>query len=278
MKHIYMFLLFVLTVINSFSQDTLTNKSVIKLKEVGLGTDIIKAKIFNSPCKFSLNTDDLIALKKSGVTDDIISSMIAKNGQADLYNNMLGTAKKVRSDIEEATDERNNKNDEAGIYYQSDKQIKLEPSIYSQSKTGAGVLASMTGGIAKTKMTETISGSHANLQVKENKPIFQFIFNTGSNDFGNQNSFFNNATSPNEFILIKFNSKKNREIVTGSYGVYSGVSSGIDDKNKVDFKFEKISAGVYKVFFQEPLQIGEYGFMYAGSASNTQKVYDFGMK
>lgn len=136
----------------------------------------------------------------------------------------------------------------------------------------------MTGGIAKTKMTETISGSHANLQVKEDKPIFQFVFSTGSNDFSNQNSFFNKATSPNEFILVKFNNKKNREIVTGSFGVYSGVSTGIDDKNKVDFKFDKISAGVYKVFFQESLKTGEYGFMYAGNAFNTQKVYDFGIK
>ena len=111
MKHISVFSILLITVFSSFSQDTLTNKRIIQLKEGGLGTDIIKAKIYNSPCKFSLNTDDLIALKKSGISDEIISSMITKNGQADLYNNMLGTAKKVRSDIEEATDEKNNKID-----------------------------------------------------------------------------------------------------------------------------------------------------------------------
>jgi hypothetical protein len=61
------------------------------------------------------------------------------------------------------------------------------------------------------------------------------------------------------------------------------MSSGIDDNNKISFKFEKVSQGVYKVFTEQELEEGEYCFMYAGGTSiygnaPLQKVYDFGIK
>ena len=85
------------------------------------------------------------------------------------------------------------------------------------------------------------------------------------------------------FLLFTLsNNKKSREVVTGSWNSYAGMSSGIDDKYKIAFKYEKVSPGVYKVYTEKPLDAGEYCFMYAGGTATygtapLQKVYDFGV-
>jgi hypothetical protein len=183
---------------------------------------------------------------------------------------------------------------ESGIYYckgEPCKLMELEPSVYSQAKMGSGILTGITYGIAKTKMKATLSGSNANMQIEENNPVFYFYFDKNTtNNLGSssaQNIWFSSATSPNEFMLIKFTeskNKKSREVVTGSFNSYAGLSSGIDDKYKVPFKYEKVSPGVYKVYTEKPLEAGEYCFMYAGGttlgygSTVLQKVYDFGVK
>lgn len=292
MKHLCLALMLTSTYYVSHAQprmDTVTNKTVIDLKSAGLSTDVIKAKIISSPCNFDISSDGLIGLKKSGLPDDVISYMVAKENQTNTIQAMMATAAKGRVDYQENIGKSNTvPKVEPGIYYskpETQTPIELDPSIYSQSKKGAGVLGGLTGGISKTKTISTINGASANLQIMENKPVFMFYFDksNASSSFGSNNIWMNTATSPNEFILVKFNtSKKNREVVTGSYGTYSGISSGIDDDNKVIFKYEKLTSGQYKVYFDDPLKPGEYGFVFAGSTTATlgtvQKVYDFGIK
>lgn len=257
--------------------DTVTNKTVIQLKSAGLSSDIIKSKIQGSPCRFDLSTDALIALKKANIPDDVITAMLSKSNTT--------TASSQTGAVENET------NVTPGIYYckgQPCKLTELEASVYSQGKMGSGILTAMTYGVAKTKMKATLSGDKANLQVAERKPTFYFYFDkSSSNNFGNngvQSFWFASATSPNEFLLVKFSTtKKSREVVTGSWNSYAGLSSGIDDKNKVSFKYEKVSQGVYKVFTEQALEEGEYCFMYAGGTAvygnaPLQKVYDFGIK
>ena len=50
---------------------TLTNVDVIKLKESGLGDELIISKITHSPGNYKLDTDDLIALKKAGLLTEL---------------------------------------------------------------------------------------------------------------------------------------------------------------------------------------------------------------
>ena len=63
--------------------NALTNKDVIALEGVGLGDDLLIAKIRESQPGFSLGNDDLIALKKANVSDVVISEMMisAKKGK-----------------------------------------------------------------------------------------------------------------------------------------------------------------------------------------------------
>ena len=252
--------------------DTLTNQTVIDLKMAGFNATIIKAKIAASYCSFDVSTNAMISLKKAGIPDDVITAMVSK----------INTASTSIIDSVQST--------APGIYYckgQPCDLMELEPSVYSQAKTGSSILTSLTYGIAKTKAKATLSNPHANLQLDEKSPQFYFYFDKSTtNNFGNNSAttyWFASATSPNEFILIKFTTtKKSRDVVTGSWNSYAGMSSGIDDSNKISFKYEKISAGVYKVYTEQPLEKGEYCFMYAGGSATygapMQKVYDFGIK
>lgn len=277
--------------------DTLTNKSVVQLKNAGLGSEIIKAKIRTSFCKFDLSTNDLITLKKAGLTDEILSAMMdkgdfetAKLTQPSQSNTGIATTQTYPSQrpIQAApvAYASNAVSITTGIFYCKGKPymlVELDPSIYSQGKAGSGIGTALTYGISKTKVKSSISGGTANLQIPDKQPEFHFYFGqngAGQNGSSGMSQLFATASSPNEFLLVKFKaSKTNREVVTGAVGI-GGLSSGIDEKNKVSFRYEKISQGIYRVFTDQPLKAGEYAFMYAGSmsaesGSALQKAYDF---
>jgi hypothetical protein len=164
--------------------------------------------------------------------------------------------------------------------------VELEPAAFSQTKQESGILTSLTYGIAKSRQRSTLSKPKANLQITGTSPTFYFVFDkTEKSKFGEQTNWYSNATSPNEFVLVKLklsSSKKSREIVTGSYNTWDGFSSGIEDDEKVNFKYEKLSDGLYKIIFEEELLPGEYCFIYASSAAvhgaaPLYKVFDFGI-
>jgi hypothetical protein len=256
------------------SSDTLTNKTILDFKDAGFGAEIIKSKIANSPCKFDLSPDKMIALKKAGITDDVISAMLSKGNTASSGKPNQNSSPQGSSGAKVTP----------GIYYsQSGKDnptVQLDPTSFSQSKTGPNFFP---GFGEKTKTTSIISGSSANFQINEKKPVFWFYFGASPYTGGNfSTAWVGSATNPEEFILIKFNIKRNnREVETGSYGTYSGFSSGVPDKNKVSFRPEKLADGQYKIHFDQPLEAGEYGFMYTGAGGKTtafQKVFDFGIK
>ena len=258
--------------------EIVSNETIIKLKKAGLGKEVLLSKIQNAKCNFDLSTEGIIKLKNAGIEDEVIAAMLNK-------------APSVKSKEENQTTENNDL--DPGLYYFKGtpcKYIELEASVYSQANSGSGILTGMTYGIAKTKMKATLSGDKSNFVI-ENKPAneFYFVFDKSNNNFSNnsiQSVWFSAATSPNEFILVKFSlssNKKNREVVTGSWNSYQGMTTGIDDKYKVSFKFERISKGYYRVFFENPLEKGQYCFMYAGGSATygnapMQKVYDFGIE
>ncbi len=259
------------------SADTLSNKSIIDLTKAKIGKATQKSMIASSICNFSVDTKSIIELKTKGVDDEVISAMIDR---------MNGTKQNENT---QATEESNLimrlTKEGSGIYYllPDSTMQELDPSVFSQSKQGSFLGSALTYGLAKSKEKMSLSGSSANLQIKDVKPHFYFVFTSTDKNLNQQMpSWFDNATSPNEFILVKFSNKgkKNREIVTGSTGTYSGAVQGIDDGQKQSFKFKKIAKGIYEVSFEPSLQKGEYCFMYAGvlTSAVSPKVYDFGIE
>ena len=264
--------------------EVLTNQSVIALVKAGLDKSTVLATVNNAASKYDLSTAAIINLKKQGVSTEIINAMIAKGNKGPVASS--GASESTGGTVFDKLD--------PGIYYSdADKKlIQLEPTVFTSGKTGSGIGAALSYGIAKVKSKAILSGSNANLQIAPGA-TFYFVFprNSGGNigNEGNQNSWVSSATSPNEFILIKFKSintsrSKSREVVTGSFGTYSGFSSGIPDDNKAPFRFDKIASGVYKVYFETPLAPNEYAFIHAGGSAGSpgsapaQKAFDFSVK
>ena len=259
------------------TKEKLTNSAILSLHKAGLGKEVLLAKIQSSACAFNVSTENMVQLKKAGVPDEVIAAMLTKDAAGSQESTQAeGPAKNPFTDLA------------SGIYYQdtSGKLTELEPAVFSQSKQGSGILTAVTYGFAKTKQKSTLSGGKANLQIKGAKPTFYFVFERGSK--GNLNTaptWFAAATSPNEFVLVTLTlstNKKSREVVTGSYNSYEGLSAGIEDSQKAAFSFAKVQQGIYKISFPEPLSSGEYCFLYAGSAAMygaapVYKVFDFGI-
>lgn len=59
----------------------LANEDIISLKEIGVGDDVITAKIASSTCAFKLDVEDLAKLKKSGISDAVIKAMLERTGK-----------------------------------------------------------------------------------------------------------------------------------------------------------------------------------------------------
>ena len=171
---------------------------------------------------------------------------------------------------------------EAGIYFVDQTggahMTKLDAAPYSgpQPKVGrGGGFGAFGGGFSKMKWTSVIYGSKAHLRLSDKHPTFYFYFVTpGGNPAGGSYAF-QNASTPNEFILTKMESKKNERDIPGS----GGASSAVPPKDLVEFAYEKVGAGIYKVQPKADFLPGEYGFLYGGvlSAMGGSGLFDFGV-
>jgi hypothetical protein len=262
-------------VFSQASNDVLTNKSILDLKTGGFNSGTIVSMIHSSNCSFSVGVNDLLELKKAGLDETVINAMIEKmSGGKTTTPVVSGNTNPVIAELEKQG---------TGIYYYNKQNLQeLEPTVCSQSKSGSGLLTSMTYGIAKTKSKLSVNGAKANIQLNDQKPTFYFYFSSGQGNLNEQgSSIIANATNPNEFMLVRFEkSKSGREITVGSFNYYSGSAEGVDNSNRKGFKFNKVAKGIYEIYFDNPLEPGEYCFMYAGAVHNgtNPKVYDFGIQ
>jgi hypothetical protein len=251
------------------SQEVVTNDTIIALTHANLGETLIISKIKASSCTFGVSTDALLSLKKAGVADAVIETMIqVSTPDANV------TATKMAS-----TDPNNPQNPhDAGIYsYDGRTMVQLEPAVYSGTKTGGLFKSAMTYGIATAKVKANIRNSHSAIRVSS-KPEFYFYFEQTSSGLSNttgMGAFLTGATSPNEFVLLRMDSKKNdREVALASFGAFR-MSTGTETKDSVDFTSVKVAPGVYKVAVAS-LKSGEYCFYY-GTTTNQHKLFDFGV-
>ena len=259
----------------------LSNDDVIKMVQAKLGDAVIVAKIKASACKFDTSTDALIKLKQSGVSDVVLAAM-AEGGNTSGAPGAGSTAAPPPD-----PNDPNSPHD-SGIYYLRQdpgghQMTQIEPTIYSQGKVGGAFTSAMTYGLKKVKMKAVVEGGRAALRITESRPIFYFYFEGkgSSQSFAGAFSAFALASSPNEFILGKLNSKKDsREMIIGQMGAF-GSSTGTRSEDNIALDSQKVAPGIYKVLPRSDLQPGEYCFYYgAGSAGGGQagaKIFDFGI-
>lgn len=259
------------------AQQALNNDAVIKLVKAGLSDDLIVSTINAQAGTYDTSTDGLIALKTAGVSDKVVAAMVAKASAVAGATSATSTAA-VGTDPDDPAAAH-----EAGIYVYVDgapagsKMMMLEPSIYSQGKTGGVFASAMTYGIAKIKMKAVIRGAHSNTRISGTQPTFYFCFEQQGAGLSNSSLAFGGTSTPNEYTLLKFDVKGNtRETIIGQANAF-GASTGTDEKASTGFTYTKIRPGVYKVALSAPLQPGEYGFISAAAATTSvSRVFDFG--
>jgi hypothetical protein len=268
------------------AQQALNNDGVIKLVKAGLSDDLIVSTVSGSSGTYDTSANGLVSLKQAGASDRVIAAIVSK----------AGGAAPAGADTTPATATAGTNPDdpnaphEAGIYFYTanaagPKMTELEPSVYSQGKTGGMWASGMTYGIVKAKTKAVLRGAHANACVADPSSVFYFYFEKES--AGLSNSSHGGTSTPNEFVLLKFDVKsETRETTIGKFNAY-GSSGGTDEKAVVAFDYVKLRPGVYKVTPKAPLQSGEYGFIAAGgtvvagpfvaAGTSNSRVFDFGV-
>jgi hypothetical protein len=243
--------------------ETLTNDSVLTLLSAGLGDEVVVAKIKTTPSSFNLSTADVIALKQKGVSGQVLAAMISASAAPSQ------TAMSVDSPDPMVPHP-------SGVYLAGlSKMTRIESTTTRQART-SGMLGSMlTGGLTGMRVKAAINGATSRLTTKDRNPVFYFYFDQAAQGLGAAGGA---VTSPNEFSLIKFESKRDkREAIVGSVGL-GGSKAGLRDKDQNDFQANQIAPGVYKITLGTALIPGEYGFISGGvgSGSNaTFRVFDF---
>ena len=269
------------------SQQAMDNVSVIKLVKAGLSDDLIVSTINASPGAYDSSANGLIALKSAGASDKVVTAIVMKASGGTVPAAVASVSAPAAGNPDDPTAPH-----EAGIYIYSDsapagsKMTMLEPSIYTQGKSGGYLASAMTYGIAKIKMKAVLRGAHANARVSDPQPVFYFYFEEQSAGLSHASTPFGGTSTPNEYTLLKFDVKgATRETMVGSMNAFGG-SGGTDDKAVTSFTYTKLRPGVYKVSLNAALQPGEYGFIsggggaavtpFAGAAAANSKVFDFG--
>jgi len=264
------------------AQQALNNDAIVKMVKAGLGEDLIVSTIRTQPGNYDVDPDHLIALKSAGVSEKVLNAMVEKKSAT-------AAPSGAASDPPTPSANPNDPNapHDPGIYmYTSQnsggKLTLLEPTVYTQGKSGGVFASAMTYGIAKVKWKAVVRDAHANTRTSDPSAVFYFYFeekNAGLSQFS-----FGGTSTPNEFTLLRFDVKAtSRETVVMQANAF-GSSEGTDDKANVPFTHVKIRPGVYKVTPSSPLKPGEYGFLsamamgaFAPGAAGANRVFDFGV-
>jgi hypothetical protein len=277
------------------AQQSLNNDAVVKLTKAGLSDDLVVSTVNSQPGSYDTSTDGMIALKKAGVSDRVVAALVARSSASPAPQVQLVSpfglpvaAANVGANSDDPAAPH-----EAGIYIFNDdapagsKMTMLEPSNYTQGKTGGMFVSQITYGIAKVKFKAVLRGGHANARVSVPQPTFYFYFEEQSAGLSHASTaMFGGTSTPNEYTLLKFDVKgESRETVIGEANAF-GRSGGTDDKAVTSFTYSKLKPGVYKVMLNAALQPGEYGFIsgsqntamaaYGAVGAGNNRVFDFG--
>ncbi|MEA3057622.1 MAG: hypothetical protein QOF34_437, partial [Sphingomonadales bacterium] len=257
--------------------ETLDNTTVIQLVKAGIGNDAVIAKIKATDGKYNLSTDDLIALKAQGVPGDVIAAMIGASTKAE-----APVAAMSLTDIDPKTPHP------SGVYLidtPANRLDRIDPTVSNQAKTGGIFGYALTMGIASMSVKVSIAGQSARVVARTGTPGFYFFFDASNPATANITSSWaagsaQTVSSPSEFTLIRLMEKKDRrEARVGSLNI-GGAKTGVMDHDRIAFDNEMVREGVYKVTPKQPLEAGQYGFIYALAGGGTggamtARIFDF---
>jgi hypothetical protein len=274
---------------------------VQEMVQGGLSEDLVITALRKENHPFELSGLQMVQLKKAGLSDNIIKVMLdprafisASAAPAITSGAVLGALSGAKpsgatpaTGVSEQALAASANNPEAphdsGIYlFTRDKNgqnvmVPLERASTEGTKTGVLGMA-LTYGIMKGKTKAIIPGPRASVRANESNPVFYFYFEDKSAALGKAHGFGTQTVSnPNQFSMLRFDQKKeSREVVIGTVG-FASASTGSESKERVAFKSERVSPGVYKVVPNLDMKVGEYAFVSASAsgAAGAADIFDF---
>jgi hypothetical protein len=230
-----------------------TNQDVISMAQLGLGDDVIIAKIRSvnaetpSALAFDTSMEGLKALKAANVSDAVVKVMI----------NPGSAAPTVISASTPITLDPNLPPPEVGVYWKNaEKFVLISGQAVSQSKTGGKAGSFFTNGMRNQHWDAVLNGPTSANRVTERHPMFYLYVPDGN--------------SGADYVLLRLNKKgDHREFQIGSFGGITGGKSGIKRDKEVSFAAEHVGIRVYKITLDEELKPGEYAFFMGTGQSET---------
>jgi PEGA domain-containing protein len=171
---------------------------------------------------------------------------------------------------------------EPGIYSLEEKgnthllvPLEQAPAAGRSASMGRGGMfgAGFGGGV---KWKSMIYGSKARIRLPSGRLVFYFYFPPpDASASGYSETAFRPSSTPNGFILVHLESKKNERQIPAK----GSVTATVEAKDLVPFDYEKLAAGIYKVQLKNDLGPGEYGFLFGGvlQAMGDVSLFDFGI-
>lgn len=265
-----------------FAQQTakkMTNQDVLDMLGLGLGDEVIIDKIHAATeTDFDTSVDALKTLKTTKVSDAVIRAMINPHAGAPVV--ATATKDSVAADPNDP-----NSPHSPGIYMYTKGRnglqlTMLEPTVYTQGKSGGLFKSAMTYGIAKVKWKAVVKGNHANLKTSDPGAVFYFYSEEATG--GSGHGSFGGSITPTEFTLLKFEEKNDsRETVVMQANAF-GASSGTDQKANTGFASTKLKPGIYRLVPDKPLTRGEYCFLSSAGlgtigvgSAGASRLFDF---
>jgi hypothetical protein len=232
------------TTLGQQSGQSLTNGTIVKLVNAGLGEETIVSMVNTQPGNYSLGADDIIALKKAGVPEKVISAMVNKSSAPAMAAPAAPTPGVVT---------------EVGVYFKKgDTWVEVMPEVVNW-QTGGVIKKLGTAGIVKGDVNGKINGKQSSNLVRT--PL-EFLIRVPEGD------------EITEYQLIHLHQHSDsREFRTVTGGVFH--QSGGARRDTLPFDFKKISTRTYTVTLTK-LDNGEYGFLSPGAALSSHASAQLG--
>lgn len=170
-----------------------------------------------------------------------------------------------------------NMGDSVGIYADIDGSYQLMESIKFTGVKSNALGSALSYGIAKTKLKVEFAGTTSPYSFV-GKAHFRMYFGMVPVSKAQRFYMFSDNYTIRDFAVSKFVVKKNkRQLVQGSYSLWTGVSSGLETTNDVTVSSTKLKDGVYDVIVEG--KPGEYCIVFTNNGiGGYSTVFDFTIK
>jgi hypothetical protein len=229
----------------------LTNADVEKMVHLGLGDEIVVAKIKEAKTvAFRTDVDSLEKLKSDGISTSVITAMLQKE-----------TAPSSPAPQEQSSEEKL-ANTALGLMGPSEVVLCTKGGDFKLASIGGSV--SSTYAFVTMLMFADFPGRHASVRTKDARPSILLH---------SQNS----PTGRYFFVKAKSNEKDDtRSVKMGRMHLFTVKSITAPDKDWViKVSLTQESPGVWRLTPERDLEPGEYGILDAGGS--TPQMYDFGI-